>query len=80
MKGMPLSKSALIALVTLLLCLAAIEGTNAAYNLTDDRISIDKHPMLGRGYSIEADQFLSTCLIVDDSAATLTKDENYTCK
>ncbi len=50
----------------------------APYMLSDDRIQrLDIVPVLGRGYSIMANNFLSTCL---DHNETTVPSYNYDCK
>lgn len=48
------------------------------YMLSDDRVrNLDVTPVLGRGYSIMTNNFLSTCL---DGAETTVPSYNYLCK
>ena len=48
------------------------------YIISDDRVrSLDITPVLGRGYSVATNGFLSTCLVVDE---TTTPSYNYDCK
>ena len=56
-----------------------LPGSNGApYLLSDDRIrTLDVTPVLGRGYSIMTNQFLSTCL---EGAQTTIPSYNYDCK
>ena len=52
--------------------------TGSPYVLTDDRVrSLDVTPVLGRGYSIMTNAFLSTCM---EGAAITTPSYNYDCK
>ena len=67
--------------LALLVCIIAryihsVDG--APYFLSDDRVrNLDVTPVLGRGYSIMTNNFLSTCL---DGAETTVPSYNYLCK
>ena len=56
-----------------------ISGTESSpYVISDDRIrSLDITPVLGRGYSIMTNSFLSTCLMVND---VTIPSYNYDCE
>ncbi len=50
----------------------------APYMLSDDRVrSLEITPVLGRGYSVMTNNFLSTCL---EGAETTVPSYNYDCK
>jgi len=56
--------------------LLQVEGN--PFLISDDRVrKLDIAPVLGRGYSIMTDTYMSTCLIVDD---TTVPSFNYDCK
>ena len=62
----------------LLLALYLPGVTGSPYVLTDDRVrSLDVTPVLGRGYSIMTNTFLSTCM---EGASFTTPSYNYDCK
>ena len=51
---------------------------SAPITISDDRVrNLDVTPVLGRGYSIQTDSFLSTCLDVSDVSIP---SYNYDCK
>lgn len=51
---------------------------SSPFLLNDDRIrNLDVTPVLGRGYSVMTNTFLSTCL---DGAQTTVPSYNYDCK
>ena len=64
--------------LTFLIALYLPKAAGSPYVLTDDRVrSLDVTPVLGRGYSIMTNQFLSTCM---DSSSLTTPSYNYDCK
>ncbi len=69
--------SSYAAIAAALIILPAAESSSP-FVISDDRVrSLDIAPVLGRGYSIMTNTYMSTCLLVDD---TTIPSFNYDCK